>query len=50
MSRPMSKIMELKKEYLACTNVEKEKIILNAIESIKALTVTPKGEGGIKDE
>ena len=39
MSRKLLKINELKLIYLACSNPEKEKIIVNAIDSINALTI-----------
>jgi hypothetical protein len=41
MARKLLKINELKRVYIECNNVEKERIVNEAIDSIKALTIIP---------
>lgn len=41
MSRPTHLINEFKKTYLECTNPEKDKIVSNALNDIRALTKLP---------
>ncbi len=41
MTRTLLKINELKRVYLSCNNSEKDRIVIDAINSIKALTSIP---------
>lgn len=45
MARKLLKINELKRLYLECSNPEKDRIVLDAINSIKALTNIPEVKG-----
>jgi hypothetical protein len=41
MSRKLLLINELKRVYVECNNNEKNKLVLDCLNSIKALTITP---------
>jgi hypothetical protein len=41
MSRKLLLINELKRVYVDCNNVEKDKLVKDCLDSIKSLTITP---------